>query len=89
MLAGWLTSLGALAVPVFGDFQIFNTGAGAAIGFAIPEVDEAPFDIIVSISAPADAGWVGVEWGGSIPGSPVSVVWSDGESVVVDSWSAK
>ena len=89
MLAGWLTSLGALAVPVLGDLQAVDTSTGVTIGFAIPEVDEPPFDIIVSVFAPVDAGWVGVAWGGSIPGSPLSVVWSNGESAVVDSWSAK
>lgn len=80
MLMGKITGLVALAVSALGQLQSVDTGRGINIGFAIPDVDEGLFDVIVSISAPADAEWAGVAWGSG--NAPLTVVHPDEGSTI-------
>ncbi|KAL1857652.1 hypothetical protein VTK73DRAFT_7981 [Phialemonium thermophilum] len=57
--------------------------SGVTYKVAIPEVDAAPFDMIVSIEAPASAGWAGFAAGGCMLRSPILVAWPNGNSTVV------
>lgn len=81
MLTGRVTGLTALAVSALGQLRSVDTGRSITIGFAIPDVDKGPFDVIVVISASADAEWAGVAWG-SGTGAPLSVVQPDGKSTI-------
>ena len=81
MLTSRITGLVALAVSTLGQLQSVDTGRGITIGFAIPDADKGPFDVIVSISAPADAEWAGVAWGGGEL-APLTVVHPDGGSTI-------
>ena len=82
MVTGHFVSLAVLAASAVGQLQTVDTGRGITVGFAIPNVDEPPFDVAVSISASADVGWAGVGWGSGGSRAPLSVVRPDGESVV-------
>lgn len=81
MLSGRITGLAAFAVSVLGQLQSVDTGRGITLEFAIPDVDESPFDVIVSITAPADAEWAGVAWGSGTH-APLTVVHPDGGSTI-------
>lgn len=80
MLSGRITGITAFAVSVLG-LQTVDTGRGITLEFAIPDVDESPFDVIVSITAPADAEWAGVAWGSGTY-APLTVVHPDGGSTI-------
>ncbi|KAK4186429.1 cellobiose dehydrogenase [Podospora australis] len=56
---------------------------------AIPDVSEAPFDVLLQIVAPiSKAGWAGLAWGGKMNNNPLTVGWPNGNSAVVSSrWS--
>lgn len=56
--------------------------SGVTWGVAIPDVAAAPYDILLSISAPATAGWVGWASGGCMLRSPLVVAWADGKGGV-------
>lgn len=79
MVTGRIAGLAAFAVSVLGQLQTVDTGRGITIGFAIPDVYEGLFDVIVSISAPADAEWAGVAWGSGTH-APLTIVYPEGGS---------
>lgn len=82
---GRFIGLAALAASTLAQLQTVDTGIGIVIGLAIPDVQVAPFDVVVSISAPAEVGWAGLAWGGSMLRAPLSVAWPNGDSAVVSS----
>lgn len=85
MLTGQFAGVAALAASALGQLQTVDTDTGITIGFAIPDVDETPFDVIVSVSAPADVGWAGVAWGGVTERGSLSIAWPSGGSAVASS----
>jgi hypothetical protein len=60
-----------------------------AYRIAIPDVSDAPFDVLLQIVAPLDqAGWAALSWGGTMNENPLTVGWPSGDSAVVSSrWS--
>ena len=44
-----------------------------------------PYDSVVQMVAPAEVGWVGLAWGGSMTYNPLSVSWANGQSVTLSS----
>jgi hypothetical protein len=66
-------------------FSSYTTFNGVTFGIAIPEVDAAPYDIILQVTAPIEQGWVGFAWGGSMSYNPLTVTWANGDSVVISS----
>lgn len=68
-------------------FSEFATPAdGIVFRIAIPDVEAAPFDILLQIVAPvATTGWAGLAWGGAMTGNPLTVAWPNGDSAVVSS----
>ncbi|KAH8891623.1 CBD9-like protein [Thozetella sp. PMI_491] len=53
---------------------------------AIPDVQSAPFDILLQVVAPiSTAGWAGIGWGGKMANNPLTVGWANGNGVVVSS----
>ena len=53
---------------------------------AVPEVEKAPFDVLLQIVAPKTAaGWAGIAWGGKMSSNPLTVAWPNGDSAVVSS----
>lgn len=56
---------------------------------AIPDVQAAPFDILLQIVAPKTVGWAGIAWGGQMSNNPLTIGWPNGDSVVVSSrWTS-
>jgi glucose/arabinose dehydrogenase len=64
-------------------FQSFTNDAGITYGFAIPETTAAPFRTIIQVTAPVSIGWAGLGWGGGMTYNPLTVAWSNGDSVIV------
>lgn len=53
---------------------------------AIPDVEAAPFDILLQVVAPkAAAGWAGLAWGGAMTGNPLTIAWPNEDGAVVSS----
>lgn len=54
---------------------------------AVPDsaVAGAPFDTLLQIVAPASLGWAGFAWGGRMTLNPLTVVWPNGNNVMVSS----
>ncbi|KAJ2896484.1 hypothetical protein MKZ38_005472 [Zalerion maritima] len=70
-------------------FSTYTYGSGdtaVEVGIAIPEsaTSDGPYDVLLSIVAPVDLGWVGVSWGGSTTYVPLSVAWPNGDEVMVN-----
>ncbi|KAM0603718.1 hypothetical protein ACHAP1_006430 [Verticillium nonalfalfae] len=66
-------------------FSGYTDGAGVRYGIAIP-TSAAPgqsFDAILQITAPISIGWVGLAWGGGMTYNPLSIVWPNGNDVMI------
>ncbi|KAM7184406.1 cellobiose dehydrogenase [Rhypophila sp. PSN 637] len=56
---------------------------------AIPDVDAAPFDILLQIVAPKTIGWAGLAWGGKMSNNPLTIGWPNGNKPIVSSrWTS-
>ncbi|KAK7981188.1 hypothetical protein PG989_013645 [Apiospora arundinis] len=62
------------------------SASNATYRVAIPNVNAAPFDILLQIVAPKSVGWAGIAWGGHMAENPLTLGWANGkESTVVSS----
>ena len=52
---------------------------------AIPDVSNAPFDVLLQITAPVAVGWAGLAWGGVMAKNPLTVAWPNGDSAIISS----
>lgn len=59
------------------------TGSGILYRVGLPNVDAAPFDVLLQVVAPRSVGWAGIAWGGQMTYNPLTVSWANGESDVV------
>lgn len=67
-----------------GEYSLSNA---IQLRVAVPS-DAAPnqaYDAVVQIVAPREVGWVGMAWGGGMTFNPLTVAYSNGQSVVVSS----
>ncbi|KAK1834441.1 cellobiose dehydrogenase [Podospora conica] len=57
---------------------------------ALPDSPSAPpYDTILEIVSPASLSWTGFAWGGSMVNNPLTIVWLNGDNVVVSSrWAS-
>jgi len=85
--------LGLLALAASANAQISESKIaevpGLAFRIAIPETQAAPFDVYLSIVAPAGTGWASIAWGGKMIGNPLTIGWASGSTAVVSSRWAK
>ncbi|RXG43115.1 hypothetical protein VDGE_09058 [Verticillium dahliae] len=66
-------------------FSGYTDRAGVRYGIAIP-TSAAPgqsFDAILQITAPISIGWAGLAWGGGMTYNPLSIVWPNGNDVMI------
>lgn len=61
----------------------YKTTSNVAYKIAIPDAGAAPFDMLISITAPAATGWAGLAFGGGMLNNPLVVAWPNGNTVVV------
>ncbi|OLN94108.1 Cellobiose dehydrogenase 5 [Colletotrichum chlorophyti] len=68
-------------------FASYNTEGGVTFGIAIPEgaISGQSYDAIIKITAPIEVGWAGLAWGGSMTYNPLTIVWPNGDDVIVSS----
>lgn len=59
------------------------TGSGILYRVGLPNVDAAPFDVLLQVVAPRSVGWAGIAWGGQMTYNPLTVNWANGDSDVV------
>ncbi|RDL31915.1 Uncharacterized protein BP5553_09317 [Venustampulla echinocandica] len=65
-------------------FQTYTVPAtGVQYGIALPMNVTAPFDAIISITAPVATKWAGFSWGGTMVFNPLTVAWPNGNSATV------
>lgn len=66
-----------------------TSASNATYRVAIPDVDAAPFDILLQIVAPKSVGWAGVAWGGHMAQNPLTLGWANGNAstVVSSRWA--
>lgn len=85
------TAVALLSSPTHGQkaLEWNEPTSGVTYGLAVPEAASAPFDVLLSIVAPAKAGWVGWAAGGCMLRSPILVAWPNGNTTVVSSRWAK
>lgn len=66
---------------------------GRTIKFRIavpsPVSSDSPYDAVLQVVAPVDVGWTGLAWGGRMLGNPLTVSWSNGNSVLLSSRRAR
>jgi len=62
-----------------------STATGVTFGIALPEVVTAPYDAIISVTAPISTTWAGFSWGGTMVFNPLTVSWKNGQTSVVSS----
>ncbi len=62
-----------------------KTEGNVVFSIAIPEAEEAPFDVAFQIVAPKSTGWAGLAWGGSMLANPLAVAWANGDTVTISS----
>ncbi|OAA65636.1 Cellobiose dehydrogenase, cytochrome [Niveomyces insectorum RCEF 264] len=68
-------------------FSQFVNDKGIAFRIAIPpdaKVND-NYEAVVQIVSPIDLGWVGLAWGGSMTYNPLTIVWVNGNDVVLSS----
>ena len=82
-VGGFLGALALAAAAAKAQSTYHPTGADLAYQFAIPEAAAAPFDVLVSITAPVALGWAGFAAGGKMTRNPLLVAWPNGNSVTV------
>jgi Cytochrome domain of cellobiose dehydrogenase len=66
--------------------QACDSGSGVCVAFAIPITSDdssSDQDILVTVQAPGDLGWVGFGFGEQMTGSLVFPMWADDTNVVV------
>ncbi|KAH7313648.1 hypothetical protein B0I35DRAFT_480320 [Stachybotrys elegans] len=56
--------------------------SGVTYGFAIPEADAAPFDLIAQVTAPITVGYAGIAFGSRMTNVPLLITWPNGDSTV-------
>ncbi|TIC91288.1 Cellobiose dehydrogenase [Colletotrichum higginsianum] len=68
-------------------FASYTNDGGITYGIAIPNgaTPGQPYDAILQITAPVEVGWAGLAWGGSMTYNPLTIVWANGDDVVVSS----
>ena len=59
------------------------TGSGIRYRVGLPNVDAAPFDVLLQVVAPRSVGWAGLAWGGQMTYNPLTVGWANGDKGVV------
>ncbi|CAI6025038.1 unnamed protein product [Clonostachys chloroleuca] len=69
-------------------FASYTLANGIVYGVAIPEATEAPFDVILQITAPTEIGWAGLSWSSGMTNNPLTIAWPNGDEVVVSSRAA-
>ncbi|KAK0745674.1 hypothetical protein B0T18DRAFT_367467 [Schizothecium vesticola] len=52
---------------------------------ALPDTPSPPYDIILEIVSPTSLTWTGFAWGGKMLRNPLTVVWPNGDDVMVSS----
>ncbi|PVH78193.1 iron reductase domain protein [Cadophora sp. DSE1049] len=79
-----VSTLAVLATAVHGQKTVSWTEAtsGVVYSMAIPAVDAAPFEVYLSITAPANITWAAVAFGGCMLRSPLVVAWKNSTNVV-------
>jgi len=65
----------------------YSNEKGVTFRVAVPDTaaGKADFDAAFQIIAPANLGWVGLAWGGSMTYNPLAIVWPNKQDVVVSS----
>ena len=68
-------------------YGMYATQGTSVYGFAIPDAATfgSAFDIAIRMVAPRGTGWIGISWGGSMSGAPLTVAWQNGGTVEVSS----
>ncbi len=69
------------------NFTEFVNDKGIAFRVAFPptaKVNE-NYDAVVQIASPISVGWAGLAWGGSMTYNPLTIVWANGNNVVLSS----
>jgi hypothetical protein len=73
----------------FSQYQATYSLSGKYITFriAVPSdaQQNAQYDVVVQIVAPAEVGWLGLAWGGQMTYNPLTVSWANGNTPVVSS----
>ena len=82
-VGGFLGAVALAAAAASAQSTYKTTGADITYQFAIPEAGAAPFDVLVSITAPTAIAWAGFAAGGKMTRNPLLVAWPNGNSVVV------
>ena len=84
MMRFLVTTLAVLATAVQGQKTVSWTevASGVVYSMAIPAVDAAPFEVYLSITAPANITWAAVAFGGCMLRSPLVVAWKNSSNVV-------
>lgn len=49
---------------------------------ALPETTNGSYDALIQIEGPANLGWIGWAWAGTMAYNPLTVVWPNGNDVV-------
>lgn len=49
---------------------------------ALPENTDGDYDVLLQIDGPADLGWIGWAWAGTMAYNPLTVIWANGSQVV-------
>ncbi|KAI1858141.1 hypothetical protein JX265_010809 [Neoarthrinium moseri] len=64
-------------------FQSF-TDADTQVSWrvALPEKTEGDYDALIQIEGPANLGWIGWAWAGTMAYNPLTIVWANGKTVV-------
>ncbi|OIW24980.1 CBD9-like protein [Coniochaeta ligniaria NRRL 30616] len=62
-------------------------GKSLTFRIALPNPTSAsePYNVVLQVVAPKDVGWAGLAWGGGMLNDPLTVVWANGNSVVLSS----
>jgi hypothetical protein len=63
-------------------YSTYTSPNGIQYGIALPSTVTAPYDAIISISAPLSVPWAGLAWGGTMVWNPLTVAWPNGKSAV-------
>jgi len=65
----------------------YTTDVRSSFRIAIPDTatTAGAFDVAIQIVGPANQGWVGLSWGGSMTDAPLTVAWQNGQTAVLSS----
>lgn len=68
------------------SFASYTNDKGISYRVAQPgKPAKAPFTLVAQIVGPANLGWAGLAWGGSMTYNPLLIVWPNGKDIVVSS----